>query len=187
MIPLLSKNHNWCFSLKSLLVLFFICSVLSSSAQKNSFQLNKNKKNKIVRTGTFFGVQTGRFWVGEIGVERQSKQLKIKKPNTQAFFFALNYDLDNAVIGSDIGYWFKTSNLGFSYGVKGVLKSDFSHFKYGFAPTIGYKVLQLHVNTGYQFLLPNRRAESFNLNYLFLSVKFLLVNDIDIKKKSKKK
>jgi len=102
-------------------------------------------------------------------------------------FFALNYDFDNAVIGSDIGYWFKTSNLGFSYGLKGVLKSDFSSFKYGFAPTIGYKVLQLHVNTGYHFLLPNKRVDTIDLNYLFLSVKFLLVNDLEVKRKRKKK
>ena len=153
---------------------------------KSPLEWSKNKKGRIVRSGTF-GVQTGKFWVGEIGVERQSKQLKIKKPNTQALFFALNYDLDNAVIGSDIGYWFKTSNLGFSYGLKGVLKSDFSSFKYGFAPTIGYKVLQLHVNTGYHFLIPNRRTDTFDLNYLFLSVKFLLVNDLEVKRKRKKK
>ena len=170
---------------KSLFFCFFFLA-FSVSSQKSLFDFGKKKKGRVVRSGTFFGVQTGRFWVGEIGVERQSKQLKLKKPNTQALFFALNYDVDNSVIGSDIGYWSKTSNLGFSYGVKGVLKSDFSSFKYGFAPTIGYKVLQLHVTTGYQFLLPNRRSDAFDLNYLFLSVKFLLVNDLDIKKKRKK-
>ena len=171
--------------MKKYLSLLFIALVFVSFSQKSSF--NFKKRGKIVRSGTFFGVQTGRFWVGEIGIERQSKQVKIKKPNTHALFFSLNYDLDNAVLGSDIGYWFKTSNLGFSYGVKGLVKSDFSSFKYGFAPSIGYKVLQLHVNTGYQFLLPNRRSDGFDVNYLFLSVKFLLVNDIDIKKKRKKK
>ena len=170
---------------KSLFFCFFFL-VFSIGAQKKPFDFGSKKKSRVVRSGTFFGVQTGRFWVGEIGIERQSKQLKIKKPNTQALFFALNYDLDNRVIGSDIGYWFKTSNLGFSYGLKGVIKSDFSSFKYGFAPTIGYKVLQLHVTTGYQFLLPNRRSSAFDLNYLFLSVKFLLVNDLDIKKRRKK-
>ena len=173
----MSKSLFFCF--------FFLAFTLS--AQNKKFDFGKKKKNRVVRSGTFFGVQTGRFWVGEIGIERQSKQLKIKKPNTQALFFALNYDIDNAVIGSDVGYWFKTSNLGFSYGLKGVIKSDFSSFKYGFAPTIGYKVLQLHVTTGYQFLLPNRRSDAFDLNYLFLSVKFLLVNDLDIKKKRKNK
>lgn len=167
--------------MKKILCFIFTLLVFISSAQKGVFQFNK--KNKIVRSGTFIGVQTGRYWVGEVGVERQSKQLKIKKPNTQAFFFALNYDLDNAVLGSDFGYWFKTSNLGFSYGIKGIVKSDFYTFKYGFAPTIGFKVLQLHVNTGYQFLLPNRRTDGFDVNYLFLSVKFLLVNDIDVKRK----
>ena len=168
-------------------LLFALLTVHSWFAQKSLLELGKNRKGRIVRSGTFFGVQTGKFWVGEIGIERQSKQLKIKKPNTHALFFALNYDLDNSVIGSDVGYWFKTSNLGFSYGVKGVLKSDFSTLKYGIAPTIGYKVLQLHVNTGYHFLVPNRRSETFDLNYLFLSVKFLLVNDLEIKRKRKKK
>jgi hypothetical protein len=173
--------------MKKLILFCCLFLVYSTHAQRSPFEFNKKKSNRIVRSGTFFGVQTGRYWVGEIGIERQSKQLKIKKPNTQALFFALNYDLDNAVIGSDIGYWFKTSNLGFSYGVKGILKSDFSSFKYGLSPTIGYKVLQLHVTTGYQFLLPNRRSDAFDLNYLFLSVKFLLVNDLDVKKKRKKK
>ena len=173
--------------MKKLIFLFALLTSLPCFTQKSPLEWSKNKKGRIVRSGTFFGVQTGKFWVGEIGVERQSKQLKIKKPNTQALFFALNYDIDNAVIGSDIGYWFKTSNLGFSYGLKGVLKSDFSSFKYGFAPTIGYKVLQLHVNTGYHFLIPNRRTDTFDLNYLFLSVRFLLVNDLEVKRKRKNK
>ena len=84
--------------MKNFILFFFLFFAFASLAQRSPFEFNKKKKSRVVRSGTFFGVQTGRFWVGEIGVERQSKQLKIKKPNTQALFFALNYDLDNAVL-----------------------------------------------------------------------------------------
>ena len=84
--------------MRQFLFLFALLTAQSWFAQKNPLELGKNKKGRIVRSGTFFGVQTGKFWVGEIGVERQSKQLKIKKPNTQALFFALNYDLDNCLL-----------------------------------------------------------------------------------------
>mgnify|MGYP006263390625 CR=1 FL=1 len=96
--------------MKKLIFLFALLTTHPCFTQKSSLEWSKNKKGRIVRSGSFFGVQTGKFWVGEIGVERQSKQLKIKKPNTQALFFALNYDIDNAVIGSDIGCLLYTSD-----------------------------------------------------------------------------
>jgi hypothetical protein len=170
--------------MRAFCICFLVFFSLFSYSQNGLFK--DKKKIKIARSGTFFGVQTGRYWVGEIGVERQRKQLKIKKPNTHAFYFSLNYDLDNSVLGSEIGYWFKTSNLGFSYGIRGIIKSDFSSVKYGLAPSIGYKIMQLHVSAGYQFLVPSRRIDSFEVNYLFLSVRFLLVNDIDVKRKKKR-
>ena len=72
--------------MKKLIFLFALLIAHSWFAQKGPLEWSKDKKGRIVRSGTFFGVQTGKFWVGEIGIERQSKQLKIKKPNTQALF-----------------------------------------------------------------------------------------------------
>ena len=55
--------------MKKLIFLFALLTIHPCFTQKSPLEWSKNKKGRIVRSGTFFGVQTGKFWVGEIGVE----------------------------------------------------------------------------------------------------------------------
>jgi hypothetical protein len=150
---------------------------------------DKKAEKKIIKTGPYFGVQSGKFYAGEIGVERQWKQGKLMSPNTHALHFGVNYTYDfsrwNPVLGYDIGYWFRKSNVGLTWGGSLCMRSNFEDYRFGIVPTIGYKVWQVHIQTGYHILYPFKNSDpnSFVTNTLFLSARFVLVNDRDVKKK----
>lgn len=174
---------------KFLLFLFVTCFAGLVLGQ-GLFDIMKDRKSskKIVKTGPYFGIQSGIFYAGEIGIERQWKQGKLISPNTHAMHFGANYTYDfyswNPVLGYDIGYWYRGSNLGLTYGGSVCMRSNFQDYRFGIVPTIGYKVWQIHIQTGYHILYPFKRsdANSFVTNTLFLSARFVLVNDREVKK-----
>jgi hypothetical protein len=164
---------------KSITILFFIFFATTLHAQKKG--LLEKRKIDIVKNGPYFGLQKGAFLVAEIGGERQWKDLQFRKPKTHALNIGFNYDFSNNVLGYDLGYWYKPSNIGLTYGASLLLRTDFSNTKFGFVPVIGYKIWQLHVQTGYQFLL-NSRNDFFKTNTLFIDLRFVLINNTKIKK-----
>lgn len=173
------------------LLLFFLFSGLVSAQGFFDKMKEKESKKKIVKTGPYFGVQSGKFYAGEVGVERQWKQGKLVSPNTHALHFGVNYTYDfsrwNPVLGYDIGYWFRKSNVGLTWGGTLCMRSNFQDYRFGVVPTIGYKVWQVHIQTGYHILYPFKSSDpnSFVTNTLFLSARFVLVNDREVKKKVK--
>ena len=165
--------------LKSSIILFFIFFATTLQAQKKG--LLEKKRIDIVKNGPYFGLQKGKFIVVGIGGERQWKDYQLRKPKTHALNLGFNYDFTNDVLGYDLGYWYKPSNIGITYGAALLLRTDFTNTKVGFAPVIGYKIWQLHVQTGYQFLLKTK-STSFETNTLFISLRFVLINNTKIKK-----
>jgi hypothetical protein len=168
--------------------------LLLCTAQITHAQLFKKEEEKtIVKTGPYIGVQSGRFYAGEVGVERQWKQGKLKSPNTHSLHFGVNYSYDfrdwNPILGYDIGYWYKGSNVGLTWGGALAMRTNFEQYRYGIVPTVGYKVWQIHLQTGVHLLYPFSRnsANYFTTNTLFLSARFVIVNDREVKRKSKKK
>jgi len=162
----------------NLLAVVFLM-VISIHGQKKGWLERKNID--IVKNGPYFGIQKGRFIVAELGGERQWKDYQLKKPKTHAINLGFNYDFTNNVLGYDIGYWYKSSNVGMTFGSSVLLRSDFTHTQLGFTPIIGYKFWQLHAQTGYQFLLKTS-SNSFETNKLFISLRFVLINNTKIKK-----
>lgn len=151
---------------------------------------SKNKKPKtIVKTGPYLGVQSGRYYAGEVGAERQWKQGKLMSPNTHALHFGVNYTYDfsrwNPVLGYDLGYWFRGSNVGMTFGGTVCMRTNFQDYRFGITPTLGYKIWQLHIQTGYHLLYPFYAFDSntFDSNTIFLSARFVLVNDREVKSK----
>ena len=165
--------------LKIITCLFFISFATMSHAQKKG--LLEKRRIDIVKNGPYFGLQKGAFLVAEIGGERQWKDFQFRKPKTHALNIGFNYDFSNNVLGYDLGYWHKPSNIGLTYGASLLLRTDFTNTKIGFAPVLGYKIWQFHIQTGYQFL-SNSSSNFFKTNTLFIDLRFVLINNTKIKK-----
>ncbi len=174
------KNNSILF-----LLLFSFCFLPENgTSQLNFFQRKKTVEKTIVNTGSYLGVQSGKLFALEVGVERQWKEKKIKKPQTVAvnmgFNYAFGFESKNftPVLGYDIGAWRKNDRLSLTYGATALIRSDFKdNYMLGASPFFGYKVLNIvHLRCGYQFLFPVYGSTFVNSN-LFLSARVFLRTD----------
>ena len=162
------------------LICIFLFSPTISEAQKNA-----RSSINLVKTGPYIGLQRGRHSVLELGIERQWKKLKLKNSKSNAIHTGFNYNFFENVLGYDIGFWHKEGFLGFTLGGTFSFRSDFNETRVGFSPTIGYKIWGLHLQTGYFFL--TKSANFNNTNTLFVSLRYVVVNDRKFKKRKRKK
>lgn len=172
------------------LILLICLTGCSAWGQFHFFQKKNTVEKTIVKSGSYVGVQAGKLYGIEVGVERQWKEKKIKKPQTVAVHMGFNYAfaVENKefkpVLGYDFGAWRKNDRLSLTYGISGLARSDFNdNYMLGVTPFFGYKVLQIvHIRSGYQFLFPVY-GESFTNSNLFLSARVFLRTDKTTKKK----
>jgi hypothetical protein len=138
----------------------------------------KKKKSlidpSVQKLGPYFGIQQGRFTVGEIGMEFQHKDIRLKKPKTNAAHLGLGYNIPNNALQINGGYWHKPSRFDLTYGADICLRSDFDTERFGISPVIGYKVFGFHIRAGYMFLTPS--TSFIETNTLFINLRFILVN-----------
>jgi hypothetical protein len=161
----------------SVIVLFFLLSKFTFS------QLGDGKIDmpnvKVRKSGPYVGAQRGKYWMGELGAEFQWKQVKLVTAVTQSVRTGFNYDFNQNILGYDLGYWIKPSRLGLTYGGNLIFRSNFNQNRVGFAPVIGYKLFGFHLQTSFNFL---SAAASFkNTNTFFVSLRFVMINQRDIK------
>lgn len=170
---------------------------LSSLAvgQENKLFGNKDKKKKeplvkvqVRKTGPYFGLQQGRYTVGEIGGEMQFKRIKLKNPHTHGIYIGTEYNIPNNSLGFNAGAWRKPGRFDFTYGANLAHRTDFDFHRWGGGPFIGYKIYGFHGMVGYNFL--SRAGEFTDVNQLYISLRFTLVNNrdtnIEWRKKDKK-
>jgi len=134
---------------------------------------------KVKKHGPTFGVQRGLYTTFELGLEKQWKNIQLKTANTHAIRTAFNYDFINNIICYDLGLWTKHSRLGLTYGVNGIMYTNFDKIRSGFAPVIGYKLSAFHVQTGINLL--SKSKEFTNVNTFFISLRFSLLTHRDVK------
>ena len=127
------------------------------------------------KIGPYFGIQQGRFTVGEIGMEVQFKDIRIKKPKTHGVHAGIEYNIPNNTLGLNMGYWHRPTRLDLTYGLDLTLRSNFKAARYGISPVIGYKLFGLHLRAGYMFLTPSKIFTE--TNQLFINARFILVNN----------
>jgi hypothetical protein len=176
--------------MQSKLTIFIAIAICSQITYSQGFWKFRDRKQKtIVKTGPYIGIQSGRYYLGEVGLERQWKEGKLKSPNTHALHFGVNYTYDftrlNPILGYDLGYWFRKSNIGLTYGTSMCMLTNFQGYRFGITPTLGYKIWQLHIQTGYHFLYPFYAFDksTFDANTIFLSARFVIVYDREVKSK----
>ena len=144
------------------------------------------RKLNIRKSGPYVGLQQGKYMVPEFGYEMQWKRVRLKKPITHAGHMGFNYNFQRNVLGYDAGYWLKIGRMDLTYGANLVFRTDFDQNALGVAPVVGFKVWQLHLQTGYHFL--PRSARDMETNSFFVSLRFVFINERDWKwsKKAKK-
>lgn len=142
---------------------------------------------RVRKSGPYVGVQRGKYWVGEAGVEMQFKKLKLIKPVTHGIHTGFNYNLIQNVLGYDLGYWVKPGRFNLTYGGNVVLRTNFSETRVGIAPVVGFKLAQFHLQTGFHLLTPSNTFKETNT--FFVALRFVIINkrdwDVDRDKKQK--
>ena len=139
-------------------------------------------KKTTLKSGTYLGLQSGRFYALEYGWELQRKTREdLVHSNTTAIHHGFNASFDfsrlNPIVGYDIGFWSRTGNFDLTYGLSAAVRTDLKQLRFGVCPSVGIKVWQLHVQTGMYVLAPFYALDntSFNSNTFFISARFLLV------------
>lgn len=161
---------------------YFLLMLLVQQASAQGL-LDRKEPKKVVKSGVYVGIQSGRFYAGEVGIERQWKRSdKFLESTTNALHMGVNYSYDfnhfNPILGYDLGFWHKENTVGLTYGMNLCMRTNFDQYRVGISPTIGIKILQFHIQTGYHLLAPfNLNNASFDTNTIFLSARYLIVND----------
>ena len=149
--------------------LFLFLSFLQLKAE-NEFKLfPKITTNKL---GTLIGIQRGKFFTIELGIEQQKKQVKLFKPKTIAWNFVVEYAWQSNTMGYKLGSWYKPGRAAFSYGINAIAFTDFDQVKPGFSPELGFKLIGFHFITSYNFLFNN--SANFEQNTFHLSIRYFL-------------
>ena len=166
-----------------IVVVGFLCVFLSSKLFANPDSLIYPKK-RILKSGPYFGLQSGRFYALEYGWELQRKTREdLVHSNTTAVHHGFNASYDfsrlNPILGYDIGFWSRTGNFDLTYGLSAAVRTDLKQLRFGVCPSVGIKVWQLHVQTGIYVLAPFYALDNttFNSNTFFISARFLLVRN----------
>ena len=183
MILLRSNEFTMSMWRKSSLLLILILISGIASSQPDHFGIfdigRKKREINIVKTGPYFGLERGKYTNFEFGVERQWKKVKLREAETHAAHMGFNYNFRYNVLGYDLGYWFRPGRVSLTFGANLSFLNDFDENKFGFTPTIGYKIWRLHLQTGYKFLTS---ADFFDEhNTFFISLRLGWVTDRDIK------
>lgn len=173
--------------IKGYLTLIFIVLNSLAYAQLSVGDLSYKKPLldlRIRKTGPYFGLQQGKYLVPEIGIEKQWKRVKLKRPLTHAAHTGFNYNIKYKVLGYDVGYWIKTHRIGLTYGANVFYRTNFTTDRFGVAPVIGYKFWLLHLQTGYQIFT---KRKSFDASTIFISLRLGIINERDVELKRRKK
>lgn len=165
---------------------FLIGNKFTFSQSSNALLLSASKmdfpKVKSQKSGPYIGFQKGKYDLIEFGAELQLKKITLTRPTTNAFRFGTNYDFRSSVLGFDAAYWRQQTRLGLTFGAIFSHRTNFDVSRIGFAPVIGFRLLQFHLQTGYTFY--TKVTDFDEVNRFFIALKFTLINkrDIDVKK-----
>lgn len=140
-------------------------------------------KYSVRKYGTLIGIQRGKFFTIEAGIEQQFKKLQLKKPTTWAWNAHLDYAWQPNTLSFKAGSWYKDGRAGFTLGGSAVGASDFEHFSAGVSPEVGIKLFGFHVLASYNVFLINPKA--VETNNLHLSIRYFISRNRDIKRTNK--
>jgi hypothetical protein len=138
--------------------------------------------------GAIIGIQRGKTTSFELGGEAHWRKLSLKKPHIIGATANLEYNFRDHVIGYKAGMWMKRGRVNLTYGANLVYFTDFEgKSRYGIGPSVGFRLLGLHLVNGYNFLAGDKDLNNVNTLYVSLRYYFPIENKFTWDKKTKKK
>jgi hypothetical protein len=139
---------------------------------------NFNQARKLFQrnTGVIVGLQRGRFNLLELGGEAHWRKISILKPHIIGATLNMEYNFDNNAIGYKAGMWMKRGRINLTYGMNVGYYTNFKQSsRFGFGPSVGFRLLGLHLVNGYNFLTKNKtdsEESPLAVNTLYMSLRY---------------
>ena len=161
---------------KSSLLLLFLFMSLVCQAQwpfkKDENEKEKDKKDRLKlyqsSRGILLGYERGRMDMLQVGYHYNWKKIRLKEPVIRATEAYLEYAPFNNVLAAKAEYWQRHGRLKFTYGGHLGYYTDFDAGSLGIGPSVGFRLLGVHGQLGYNLL--SNRAVDANRLYLRLSL-----------------
>ncbi len=176
---------NWC-----ILALFFMPATLQAQflqpvlpAAETSFLpesaggygLPARRKLLQRNHGIIVGLQRGQSTAIELGGEAHWRKISLKNPHIIGATANMEYNFADHMIGYKAGMWMKRGRINFTYGANVAYYTDFNgRHIYGIGPSVGFRLLGLHLVNGYNFLAGDLDTEKgqTQVNKLYLSLRY---------------
>lgn len=127
-------------------------------------------------TGVIIGLQRGRFTSIELGGEAHWRKIGLLKPHIIGATANLEYNFENNVIGYKAGVWFKRGRINLTYGANAGYFTNFKESNnFSIGPSVGFRLLGLHLINGYNFLIKNKTTPDetpAEANTLYMSLRY---------------
>jgi hypothetical protein len=143
---------------------------------QNALNLFEGRKLFQRNTGMIIGLQRGKFNAIELGGEAHWRKISLLKPHIVGATANLEYNFENNVIGYKAGMWMKRGRINLTYGAN---VGYFTNFKEGnrfsFGPSVGFRLLGLHLINGYNFVTKDKTAQDetpIEVNSLYMSLRY---------------
>jgi len=151
---------------------------LYSRTSENFVDYSYKRKLFQRNTGVIIGLQRGKYNALELGGEAHWRKISLLRPHIIGASAIMEYNFDNNVIGYKAGMWMKRGRINFTYGINAAYFTDFKEGRrFGFGPSIGFRLLGLHLLNGYNFLTKdNIKSEEppIEVNTLYMSLRYYI-------------
>lgn len=180
----MNTPKNKTISSKPLIIVLMLLASQSSFGQlfKKDIKLPESKL-KLIKMGPFLGLEQGKYMNVNFGIERQWQQIKLISPQTYAANIQFDYNFKQNQMGSQVGFWYKAGRLNLTYGARLAWHTDFdAHHQFGFAPNVGYKLLQAHFQLGVNI---QQKSDFVVGNTFYASLRWVFINERKFDRKKK--
>jgi hypothetical protein len=138
-----------------------------SFAARKLFQKNR---------GMVLGLQKGKYTSIEFGGEAHWRKISLLKPHIIGATANLEYNFEKNVLGYKAGAWMKRGRINLTYGANVGYFTDFNEgSKFSFGPSVGFRLLGLHLINGYNFTLKEKTGSSetpIEVNTVYMSLRY---------------
>ncbi|MDB5191726.1 MAG: hypothetical protein JWQ96_1289 [Segetibacter sp.] len=149
----------------------------NAKGSRNFFPGLKDRKLYQRNRGMILGLQRGRYTAIELGGEAHWRKLSLlNKSHIIGATANLEYNFGSHVVGYKAGMWMKRGRVNLTYGANVSYYNDFKDgSRFGFGPSVGFRLLGLHLINGYTFLTKDPRsktADPLDVNSLYMSLRY---------------